>query len=230
MTEQRFDFTDLLAQIDILDELLDADNERQQQTQVPAAGYAGDVDKDLRDILGDEFMDGFGQHARDKRDVPQAEPGTPAQESDAPSSEGFASSCDSDDSPLPQPEEPEKSAISSGTSCSILVGRLNKNNAETNDARAGAQVCASMVSTLNLHFADHTRAKEWKDRIGSVPEGREEMRRKEGFTKCCTRLTNVLETLQGSEIEVEQDSQDVVVLRGCGCAFPSDTSLCVRGG
>ena len=28
MTDQRIDFTDLLAQIDILDELLDADNEQ----------------------------------------------------------------------------------------------------------------------------------------------------------------------------------------------------------
>ena len=79
MTDQRIDFTDLLAQVDILDELLDADNEQQQQTQVPAAGYAGDVDKDLRDILGDEFMYSFGQHARDKCDAPQAEPGTPAE-------------------------------------------------------------------------------------------------------------------------------------------------------
>ena len=88
--------------------------------------YAGDVDKDLRDILGDEFMDSFGQHARDKRDAPQAEPGTPVEESDAPSSEGFAGSCDSDDSELPQPEELKKSAISSGTSCSMLVDRLKK--------------------------------------------------------------------------------------------------------
>ena len=73
MIEQRVDFTDLLAQIDILDELLDADDERQQQTQVPAAGYAGDVDKDLRDILGDEFMDSFGPHAQDDCDAPQDE-------------------------------------------------------------------------------------------------------------------------------------------------------------
>ena len=51
--EQRFDFKDLLSQVDFLDELLEADNEQQQPTQVPAAGYAGDVDKDLRDILGD---------------------------------------------------------------------------------------------------------------------------------------------------------------------------------
>jgi hypothetical protein len=71
MTDLRIDFTDLLAQIDILDELLDADNE--QQTQVPAAGYAGDADKDLREILGDEFMDSFGPHACDKHDAPQAE-------------------------------------------------------------------------------------------------------------------------------------------------------------
>ena len=85
----------------------------------------------------------------------------------------------------------------------MLIDRPNKNNAGMNDARAGAQVCASMVSTMNLHFTDRTRAKEWKDRIGSVPEGWEEMRRKKGFIKCCTRLTNALETLQGSEIEVE---------------------------
>ena len=37
--EQRIDFTDLLSQVDFLDELLDADNEQQKQTQVPAAGY-----------------------------------------------------------------------------------------------------------------------------------------------------------------------------------------------
>ena len=128
MTDQRIDFTDLLAQIDILDELLDADNEQQQQTQVPAAGYAGDVDKDLRDILGDEleFMDSFGPHACDKHDAPQTKPSTPAEESDALSSEGFASSCDSDDAPYPQHEELRKSAISSGTSCSMLVDRLKQ--------------------------------------------------------------------------------------------------------
>ena len=129
MTEQRIDFIDLLpilAQIDILDELLDADNDQQQQTQVPAAGYAGDVNEDLRDILGDEFMDDLGPQAQDCRNAPQVEPGTPAEESDAPSSEGFVSSCDSDGSPFPQPEEMKKSAISSGTSCSMLVDRLTK--------------------------------------------------------------------------------------------------------
>ena len=126
MTEQQIDFTDLLAQIDILDELLNADNEQQQQTQVPTASYAGDVDKDLRDILGDEFTDSFGQHARDRRDAPQAKPGTPTEESDAPSSEGFANSCDSDGSPFPQPEELKKSAISSETSCSMLVDRKRR--------------------------------------------------------------------------------------------------------
>ena len=144
-----------------------------------------------------------GQHARDERDAPQAEPGTPAEESDGPSSEGFANSCDSDDSPSPQPVGLKKSAIFSETSCSMLVNRLNKNNAGMNDARAGAHVCASMVSTADLHFTDQTRAKEWNDRIGSVPEGWGEMRRKKGFIKFCTRLTNALETLQGSEIEVE---------------------------
>ena len=96
-----------------------------------------------------------------------------------------------------------KSAISGGTSCSMLVNRLNKNNAGMNDARAGAQVCASMVGTVDLHFTDQARAKEWKDRIGSVPEGWEEMCRKKGFSKCCTRLTLALEKLQGSELEVE---------------------------
>ena len=171
MTEQRIDFTDLLSQIDILDELLDADNDQQQQTQVPAAGYAGDVDKDLRDILGDEFMDSFGPQSRSAHDAPQAEPRTPAEESDALSSEGFASSCDSDDAPFPQHEELKKSAISSGTSCSMLVDRLNKNNAGMNDARAGTQVCASMVGTIDLHFTDPTRAKEWKDRRGGQKEG-----------------------------------------------------------
>ena len=55
MTELRFDFTDLLAQIDILDEMIDADNEQQQQTQVPAAGYAGDVDKDESMIVVEEL-------------------------------------------------------------------------------------------------------------------------------------------------------------------------------
>ena len=139
--EQRIDFTDLLSQIDVLDELLDDDNERQQQTQVPAAGYAGDVDKDLRDILGDEFMDSFGPQSHDKREAPQAEPGTPAKESDAMSSDGDHSSCDSDEfHPFPHAEEMRKSAISGGTSCSMLVNRLNKNNAGMNDARAGAQV------------------------------------------------------------------------------------------
>ena len=203
--EQRFDFKDLLSQVDFLDELLEADNEQQQPTQVPAAGYAGDVnDKELRDILGDEFMDSCGLHPRDKRNAPPAEPGTPAeQESDAPSSEGFASSCDSDESPFPQDEGMKKSAISSGTSCSMLVNRLNKNTAGMNDAQAGAQVCASMVSTVNLHFTDPIRSKEWKDRIGSVPEGWEEMCRKKGFTKCGTRLTHALKELQGSELEVE---------------------------
>ena len=203
MTEQRIDFTDLLSQIDILDELLDADNDQQQQTQVPAAGYAGDVDKDLREILGDEFMNSFGPQSRSAHDAPQAEPGTPAGEFDALSSEGFASSCDSDEASYPQPEELKKSAISSGTSCSMLVDRLNKNNAGMNDARAGAQVCASMVGTIDLHFTDPSRAKEWKDRIGSVSEGWEEMNRKKGFTKCCTRLMHALEKLQGSELEVE---------------------------
>ena len=201
--EQRIDFTDLLSQVDFLDELLEADNEQQLQTQVPAAGYAGDVDKDLRDILGDEFMDSFGPHARDMRDAPQVEPGTPAEESDAMSSGGFASSFDSDEIPLLRDEGMKKSAISSGTSCSMLVDRLNKNNAGMNDARAGAQVCASMVGTVDLHFTDQSRAKEWKDRVGSVPEGWEEMCRKKGFVKCCTRLTLALEKLQGSELEVE---------------------------
>ena len=201
--EQRIDFTDLLSQVDFLDELLEADNEQQLQTQVPAAGYAGDVDKDLRDILGDEFMDSFGPHARDMRDAPQVEPGTPAEESDAMSSGGFASSFDSDEVPLLRDEGMKKSAISSGTSCSMLVDRLNKNNAGMNDARAGAQVCASMVGTVDLHFTDQSRAKEWKDRVGSVPEGWEEMCRKKGFVKCCTRLTLALEKLQGSELEVE---------------------------
>ena len=201
--EQRIDFTDLLSQVDFLDELLEADNEQQLQTQVPAAGYAGDVDKDLRDILGDEFMDSFGPHARDMRDAPQAELGTPAEESDAMSSGGFASSFDSDEIPLLRDEGMKKSAISSGTSCSMLVDRLNKNNAGMNDARAGAQVCASMVGTVDLHFTDQSRAKEWKDRVGSVPEGWEEMCRKKGFVKCCTRLTLALEKLQGSELEVE---------------------------
>ena len=201
--EQRIDFTDLLSQVDFLDELLEADNEQQLQTQVPAAGYAGDVDKDLRDILGDEFMDSFGPHARDMRDAPQVELGTPAEESDAMSSGGFASSFDSDEVPLLRDEGMKKSAISSGTSCSMLVDRLNKNNAGMNDARAGAQVCASMVGTVDLHFTDQSRAKEWKDRVGSVPEGWEEMCRKKGFVKCCTRLTLALEKLQGSELEVE---------------------------
>ena len=199
MTEQQFDFTDLLSQIDILDQLLDADNEQQQPTQVPAAGNAEDVDKDLRNILGDEFMDSFGPQAQDNCDAPQAEPGTPAEESDAQPFEGFDGSCDSDDST----ELLKKSAISSGTSCSMLVDRLNKNNAGMDDARAGAQVCASMVGTVDLHFTDKSRAREWKDRIGSVPEGWEEMNRKKGFTKCCTRLTHALEKLQGSDLELE---------------------------
>ena len=102
MPELRFDFTDLLAQIDILNEMIDADNEQQQQTQVPAVGYAGDVDKELREILGDEFIDSFGPHACDGHDATQAKPGTPAEESDASLSEGFASSCDSDDAQYPQ--------------------------------------------------------------------------------------------------------------------------------
>ena len=133
MTEQHFDFTDLLSQIDILDQLLDADNEQQQPTQVPAAGNAEDVEKDLRNILGDEFMDSFGPQAQDNCDAPQAGPGTPAEESDAQPFEGFDGSCDSDDST----ELLKKSAISSGTSCSMLVDRLNKNNAGMDDARAG---------------------------------------------------------------------------------------------
>ena len=60
-----------------------------------------------------------------------------------------------------------------------------------------------MVGTVDLHFTDMTRAKEWKNRIRSVPEGWEEMNRKKGFTKCCTRLVTALEKLQGSELEVE---------------------------
>ena len=175
MEDQRFDFGDLLSQIGLLDELLEVDNDQQQPTQVPAAGHAGDVNRDLRDILGDEFMNNLGDDSQSNCDAPQAEPGAAADGSDAMPSDGFANSFDSDGCVLPPSEEElKKSAISSGTSCSMLVDRLNKNNAGMDDARAGAQVCASMVGAVDLLFTDKARAKEWKDRIGSVPEGWEE--------------------------------------------------------
>ena len=203
MEDQRFDFGDLLSQIGLLDELLEVDNDQQQPTQVPAAGHAGDVNRDLRDILGDEFMNNLGDDSQSNCEAPQAEPGAAADGSDAMPSDGFANSFDSDGVLPPSEEELKKSAISSGTSCSMLVDRLNKNNAGMDDTRAGAQVCASMVGAVDLLFTDKARAKEWKDRIGSVPEGWEEMTRKIGFSKCCKRLTTALDTLQGSDLEIE---------------------------
>ena len=202
----RLDFTTLLSQVDFLDTLLEADDTQQQPTQVPAAGYAVDVNIDLREILGDEFMDDIDNAAQASCGAPHVEPGTPAEESDAMSSEGFGGSCDSDDFPFPQPEELKKSAISGLTSCSMLVDRLNKNSAGMDDARAGAEVCASMVGTVDLGFTDEKRFKEWKGKYGSVPEGWEEMGRKKGFSKCSTRLTTALDTLQGSDLEIEMRS------------------------
>lgn len=68
---QRLDFTNLLSQVDFLDKLLEADDTQQQPTQVPAAGYAVDVNTDLREILGDEFMDDIDNAAQASCEAPQ---------------------------------------------------------------------------------------------------------------------------------------------------------------